>query len=70
MTKQPPKKKVPLDPMKIHVQELNETTSEDCLRFYLEKFTKVEVAEVFKGYNNNALAIFDAEPGDYSYNFD
>ena len=64
VAKQTPKKKVPLDPMKIDVQGLDETTSEDCLCFYLEKFTKVEVAEVFKGYNNNALAIFDDEPGD------
>ena len=61
--KQPPKKKVPLDPRKVHVQELNEKTTKDSLWFYLEKFSTVYVTEVYMGSNNNALAVFDAEPG-------
>lgn len=59
------KNKVSLDPRMIHIQGINETTSEDCLCFYLEKFSKVEVADVVKGYDNNALIIFNDEPGDY-----
>lgn len=61
--KQPPKKKVPLDPRKVHVQELNEKTTKDSLWFYLEKFSTVDVTEVYMGSNNNAMAVFDAEPG-------
>ena len=61
--KQPPKKKVPLDPRKVHVQELNEKTTKDSLWLYLEKFSKVDVTEVYMGCNNNAMAVFDAEPG-------
>ena len=63
--RQPPKKKVPLDPLKVHVQGLNETTSDDCLRYYLEKFSEADVSEVYKGSKNNALAVFDADPGNY-----
>ena len=63
VTRQPLKKKVPLDPVKVHVQGLNETTSEDCMRYYLEQCTSVEVTEVYKGCNNNALVFFDTEPG-------
>ena len=63
--RRPPKKKVPPDPLKVHVQGLNETTSEDCLRFYLEKFSGEDVNEVHKGSNNNALAVFNVEPGIY-----
>ena len=61
--RKPPNKKVPLDRLKVHVQGLNETTSEDCLRFYLEKFSTAEVSEVYRGCRNNALAVFDADPG-------
>ena len=61
--RQPPKKKIPLDPLKVHVQGLNETTSEDCIRYYLETCPSVEVTEVYKGYNNNALVSFNTEPG-------
>ena len=49
----------------MHVQGLSETTTEDCLRFYLEKFSDVEVEEVCFGSKNNALATFEAEPGNY-----
>ncbi|XP_078364642.1 protein mono-ADP-ribosyltransferase PARP14-like isoform X2 [Oculina patagonica] len=62
VVRQRPKKKLPLDPVRIHVQGLCETTTEDCLRFYLEKFSDVEVEEVFFGSNNNALATFETEP--------
>ena len=60
---QPPKKKVPLDPLKVHVQGLNDETGRDSLRLYLEKFSKVDVTEVYMGCNNNAMAVFNAEPG-------
>ena len=60
---QPPKKKVPLDPLKVHVQGLNEKTTKDSLWLYLEKFSKVDVTEVYMGCNNNAMAVFDAEQG-------
>ena len=63
VVRQPPKKKLPLDPVRIHVQGISETTTEDCLRFYLEKYTDVEVQEVYLGCKNNALAIFESEPG-------
>ena len=42
---------------------LNEKITEDCLLFYLEKYSGVEVKEVIIGCNNNAVAIFEAEPG-------
>ena len=64
---QPPKKKVPLDPLKVHVQGLNDETGRDSLRLYLEKFSKVDVTEVYMGCNNNAMAIFDTEPGNNTY---
>ena len=64
---QPPKKKVPLDPLKVHVQGLNEKTTKDSLWLYLEKFSKVDVTEVYMGCNNNAMAIFDTEPGNNTY---
>ena len=60
---QPPKKKVPLDPLKVHVQGLNEKTTPDSLWLYLEKFSKVDVTEVYMGCNNNAMAVFGAEQG-------
>ena len=60
---QPPKKKVPPDPVRIHVQGLSEKTTEDCLCFYLEKFSGVDVEKVYFGTNNNALVVFDYEPG-------
>ena len=65
VVRQPPKKKLPLDPVRIHVQGISETTTKDCLRFYLEKFTDVEVQEVYLGCKNNALATFESEPGNY-----
>ena len=64
---QPPKKKVPLDPLKVHVQGLNEKTTKDSLWFYLEKFSNVDVTEVYMGFNNNAVAVFDAEPSKKIY---
>lgn len=64
---QPPKKKVPLDPLKVHVQGLNEKTTKDSLWFYLEKFSKVDVTEVYMGCNNNAMAVFDFEQGKKIY---
>ena len=67
--KQPPKKKVPLDPLKVHVQGLNEKTTKDSLCLYLEKFSKVDVTEVYMGCNNNAMAVFDAEPGNNTYSY-
>ena len=60
---QPPEKKAPLDPLKVHVQGLNEKTTKDSLCFYLEKFSSLDVIEVYMGCNNNAMAVFDAEPG-------
>jgi len=65
VVRQPPKKKLPLDPVKVHVQGISETTAEDCLRFYLEKFSDAEVVEVYLGYNNDALATFEHEPGNF-----
>ena len=61
---QPSKKKVPPDPLMVHVRGLNlEKTSKDCLGLYLEKFSTVEVKDVQFGSNDNALAVFDREPG-------
>ena len=61
---QPPKKKVPLDPVTVHVKGLNlQQTSKDCLELYLEKFSNVEVKYVQFGSNDNALALFDRKPG-------
>ena len=59
----PPKKKLPPDPFRVFVRGLNEKTTEDCLLFYLEKFSDVEVKEVIRGCDGKALAIFAAEPG-------
>ena len=59
------KKKIPPDPVKVHVQGISEKTTEDCLRFYLEKFSDAEVVEVFLGSNNDALATFESEPGNF-----
>ena len=64
--KRPPKKKVPLDPLKLHVQGLKEETSEESLLNYLEKFSNVEVTNVYMGHNNNAVAVFVSEPGNNS----
>ena len=63
--RQLPKKKLPPDPVKVHVQGISETTTEDCLRFYLEKFSNVEVVKVYLGCNNDALATFESEPGNF-----
>ncbi len=64
--RQPPKKKVPLDPFRIHVKGINETrTSKDHLQNYLEKFADADVYDVYFGCNNNALATFETEPGTY-----
>ena len=63
--RQLPKKKLPPDPFKVHVQGISETTTEDCLRFYLEKFSDPEVVEVCLGCNNDALATFESEPGNF-----
>ena len=61
---QPPKKKVPPDPVKVHVKGFNlEEIGEECLGLYLEKFSNVEVKDVQFGSNDNALAVFDREPG-------
>jgi len=59
----PPKKKLPPDPFRVYVRGLNEKTTEDCLQFYLEKFSNVEVKEVIRGCDGKAMAIFAAEPG-------
>ena len=58
-------KKFPPDPVKVHVQGISEATTEDCLRVYLEKFSNVEVVEVYLGCSNDALATFESEPGNY-----
>ena len=58
-----PKKKLPPDPFRVYVRGLNEKTTEDCLLFYLEKFSDVEVKEVVCGCDGKAMAIFAAEPG-------
>ena len=63
MKKEPLKKKVSLDPLRVQVRGLNEKITEDCLLSYLEKYSGVEVKEVIKGCNNNAVAIFETEPG-------
>ncbi|XP_068724841.1 protein mono-ADP-ribosyltransferase PARP14-like [Montipora capricornis] len=61
--RRPPKKKLPPDPVGVHVQGLNlEKTSKDCLALYLEKFSNVEVKEMYFGPNDNALAVFNEEP--------
>ena len=62
--RQPPKK-VPLDPLRLHVQGISETTTEVTLSFYLEKFADVKVEEVYLGVKNNALAVFESEPGNF-----
>ena len=59
----PPKEKLPPDPFRLYVRGLNEKTTEDCLLFYLEKFSDVEVKEVIRGCDGKALAIFAVEPG-------
>ena len=62
--RQRPKKRVPPDPVRIHIQGLSENTTADCLSFYLEKFSgDAEVKEVYFGANNNALVAFDTPPG-------
>lgn len=65
----PPKKKLSPDPFRLYVRGLNEKTTEDCLLFYLEKFSDVEVKEVIRGCDGKALAIFAAEP-DFKSLFD
>lgn len=65
VARQLPKKKLPPDPVKVHVQGISETTTEDCLRFYLEKFSDAEVVDVHLGCNNDALATFETEPGNF-----
>ena len=60
---QEPEKELPLDPRKLYVEELNPKTSNDCLKFYLEKFSGVDVEDIQFGCNNNALVTFESEPG-------
>ena len=62
--RQPPPKKVPLDPLRLHVQGISKMTK-DCLSFYLEKFADVEVQEVYLGVKDNALVVFESEPGNF-----
>ena len=60
----PPRRKVPPDPVMVHVQGFNlEKTRKDCLELYLEKFSNVEVKDIQFISNDNALAVFDSEPG-------
>ena len=54
---------MPLDPRKLYVEELNPRTSKNCLKFYLEKLSGVEVEDIQFGCNNNALVTFQSEPG-------
>ena len=54
---------MPLDPRKLYVEELNPRTSNNCLKFYLEKLSGVEVEDIQFGCNNNALVTFQSEPG-------
>lgn len=61
--KRPPKKKIPLDPLKVHVQGLKEGTSDDSLFYYLDKFSDVDVSKLQMGCNNNAMVVFVNEPG-------
>jgi len=65
VVRQLPKKKLPLDPVKVHVRGISEKTTEDCLRFYLEKFSDTKVVEVYLGRSNDALATFESEPGNF-----
>ena len=58
-----PKEKLPPDPLRVHVLGLNDKTTEDCLLLYLEKYSDVEVKEVIRGCDGEALATFAAEPG-------
>ena len=60
---QEPEEEMPLDPRKLYVEELNPKTSNDCLKFYLEKFSGVDVEDIQFGCNNNALVTFESEPG-------
>ena len=61
---QPPKKKVPPDPVMVHVKGFNlEEIGEECLRLHLEKFSNVAVKDVQFGSKDNALVVFDREPG-------
>ena len=66
VVKQPPKKKIPFDPVRLHVQGFKEgvVIKRDHIQNYLEKFCDVFVTDVRFGSNNlNALVVFDAEPG-------
>ena len=65
VARQLPKKKLPLDPVKVHVQGISENITEDCLRFYLEKFSDAKVVGVYLGCNNEALVTFESEPGNF-----
>ena len=60
---QEPEEEMPLDPRKLYVEELNPKTSNDCLKFYLEKFSGVDVEDIQFGCNNNALVTFESELG-------
>lgn len=61
---QPPKKKVSPNPVMVDVKGFNlEEIGEEYLGLYLEKFSNVEVKDVQFGSNDNALAVFDREPG-------
>jgi len=63
--RQLPEEKLPPDPVKVHVQGISETTTQDCLRFHLEKFCYVDVVKVYLGCNNDALVTFESEPGNF-----
>lgn len=57
------KKKLFLDFFWFYVWGFNEKIIEDCLLFYLEKFSDVEVKEVICGCDGKVLVIFVVELG-------
>jgi len=64
VSKQPLKRKTPSDPLRVHVRGLNGNTTEDCLLFYLEKFSlDADVKEITFGDNKSAIATFNTKPG-------
>ena len=64
MELQEPEEELSLDPRKLYVEELNPQTSNDCLKFYLEQFSRgVDVEDIQRGCNNNAFVTFESEPG-------
>ena len=63
-----PHEEMLLDPKKLYVEELNPNTSNEYLTFYLENVSGVDVEDVQKGCNNNAMITFESEPGNiWSY---